>query len=256
MEENTQETKDNNSLENTAPITNTNPQNNSQIAGAIIVAGIIIAGAIMLKGSSAPTTPGTKADANIQPTALEARPIGADDHIVGNPKAKIVILEYSDLECPFCKNFHTTMKQVLSANSDVAWVYRHYPIPSLHPDAFKKAEATECAWEQGGNEAFWTYADKLFEVKYPLTELANVAQTLGLNVNTFNACLSSGKYAAKVQADIEDGSKMDVNGTPSSFVIMKGKVVPFITKDGKTHDNIPGAQPYDIIMENITRILK
>jgi protein-disulfide isomerase len=253
MEENTQE----NMAENTTPINNGNGSgsNQSQIAGAIIVAGLIIAGAIMLKGTSAPTSAGAGTE-NTKPTSLLARPISEDDHIVGNKNAKIIILEYSDLECPFCKNFHATMKQVLSSNSDVAWVYRHYPIPSLHPDATKKAEATECAWEQGGNDIFWAYADKLFEVKYPLTELATVAKDLGLNVDTFNTCLSSGKYTAKVQADIADGSKMDVNGTPSSFIIKGGKVIPFISKKGETTTGIPGAQPYDIIMENITRILK
>jgi protein-disulfide isomerase len=194
----------------------------------------------MLKGSSAPATTGTATD-NTKPVALEARPVSAEDHIVGNRNAKIVILEYSDLDCPFCKNFHATMKQVVANNGDVAWVYRHYPIPQLHPDATKKAEATECAWEQGGNDTFWAYADKLFETKYSISQLSSVAQSLGLNAVTFDACLSSGKHAAKVQADIEDGSKMGVNGTPSSFILKSGKVV----------DTIQGAQTYETIVTKL-----
>ena len=100
-----------------------------------------------------------------KPMATQMRPISPDDHILGNVNAKIIIVEYSDLECPFCKMFHNTMHQVVEkSNGNVAWVYRHYPILQLHPKAFHEAEATECAWEQGGNSAFWKYTDKLFEI--------------------------------------------------------------------------------------------
>jgi len=99
------------------------------------------------------------------PLTTELRPVSSDDHILGNIDAKIIIVEYSDLECPFCKVFHNTMHQVVEKNNpNVAWVFRHYPIPQLHPKAFHEAEATECAWEQGGNKVFWKYMDKLFEV--------------------------------------------------------------------------------------------
>jgi protein-disulfide isomerase len=95
----------------------------------------------------------------------EIKPVSAEDHIVGDINAKIIIVEYSDLDCPFCKVFHATMHRVVKdSGGDVAWVYRHYPIPQLHPNAFAKAQETECAWEQGGNEAFWKYTDKIFEV--------------------------------------------------------------------------------------------
>ncbi len=97
------------------------------------------------------------------PLPVEFRPVSGDDHITGNAASNIVVVEYSDLECPFCKVFHQTMRQVIEAE-DVAWVYRHYPIPQLHAKAFHEAEATECAWEQKGNEGFWKYTDKLFEL--------------------------------------------------------------------------------------------
>jgi protein-disulfide isomerase len=239
MEENTQTTN----TQETDMINNPNPQSNqSQIAGAIIVAGLIIAGAILLNGNDGTRTQANTESGNkMEPATLDARPISAEDHIVGNPKAKTIILEYSDLDCPFCKNFHMTMKQVVANNDDVAWVYRHYPIPQLHPDAAKKAEATECAWEQGGNDAFWAFADKLFETKYSLSELSSVARGLGLNVDAFNSCLASGKYAAKVQGDVTDGQKMGVNGTPSSFILVKGKVA----------DTIGGAQPLATVNQKL-----
>ncbi|MEK7118005.1 MAG: thioredoxin domain-containing protein [Patescibacteria group bacterium] len=97
-------------------------------------------------------------------TLLELRP---EDHVLGNTNADVLMVEYSDPECPFCKRFHETMHQVVDhygKNGNVAWVYRHYPIDQLHSKARKEAEAMECASEQGGNDAFWKYADKLFEV--------------------------------------------------------------------------------------------
>lgn len=105
----------------------------------------------------------SKADGK-EPIEATIRPISADDHIIGDPNAKIIIVEYSDLDCPFCKVFHGTMHRIVEENKDVAWVYRHYPLTQLHPNALAKAEETECAWEQGGNDAFWKYADKVFEV--------------------------------------------------------------------------------------------
>lgn len=95
----------------------------------------------------------------------EIKPVSPDDHIIGDINAKIIVVEYSDLDCPFCKVFHATMHRVVKdSTGDVAWVYRHYPIPQLHPNAFAKAEETECAWELEGNEGFWKYADKIFEI--------------------------------------------------------------------------------------------
>ena len=95
---------------------------------------------------------------------IKIAPVAPDDHIRGDANAKIIIVEYSDLDCPFCKTFHRTMNQVIDQKEiNVAWVYRHYPLSQIHPGAFQKAEETECAWEQKGNEGFWKYADALFE---------------------------------------------------------------------------------------------
>ena len=101
------------------------------------------------------------------------RAVTADDHIVGDINtAKLIIVEYSDLECPYCQRFHATMKQVMEEyKGEVAWVYRHFPLTQIHPKAMQAALASECAWEQGGNEDFWKYADKVFEA--------------GLQTNTF-----------------------------------------------------------------------
>jgi len=222
--------------------------NQQQIVGAIIVAGIIIAGAILLKGTNSPVGNQPLVNNGNKVTA-QVRPVSASDHIIGNTKAKIVIVEYSDLECPFCKVFHQTMHKIVESNSSVAWVYRHYPIPQLHPKAFHEAEAAECASEQGGNDAFWKYIDRVFEITpanngLDVAELPKIAQAVGLNTILFDLCLGSGKFKEKIEGDIDDGVKAGVNGTPSSFILVNGKVI----------DTIPGAQPYEAVMQRLSEI--
>jgi len=87
-------------------------------------------------------------------------PVGPNDHILGNPNAPVVIVEYSDYECPYCKVFHSTLTQtVKDSNSNVAWVYRNWPI---HQHSFEKLVAAECVAKIKGNDAFWKYSDLLF----------------------------------------------------------------------------------------------
>lgn len=213
------------------------------IVGAIVLAGAMIAGAILLRGSSSPVMlPSGQA-------VPEIREVSKQEHIWGNPDAKILIVEYSDLECPFCKRFHATMLQLTEARDDVAWVYRHYPLLELHPKAFKEALATECAADQGGNTAFWNYTNRLFEITpanngLEESELPKIAEYVGLDVNAFNECLASEKFAEKVQADMKDGDIAGVRGTPFSLILKRGKVV----------DSIPGALPYEDLIKKLDAI--
>src|SRR5437868_3213524 len=127
---------------------------------AIVIAGGLIAGALYYSNlkvkqgemvAQANSTNGTKGTTSI-------REVTSDDHILGNPNAPVVIVEYSDTECPFCKQFHTTLRRVMTEygkDGKVAWVYRHFPIDSLHSKARKEAEALECANELGGSVKFW-----------------------------------------------------------------------------------------------------
>ncbi len=251
MEENKEEIKIENSNNNKILIENNN-KSQLTIPWAIIVAGIIIAGAILLKGNApvAALVPNNGAVKNI--ADLKIKPVSVDDHILGNPNAKVVIVEYSDSECPFCKVFDTTMHQVMAKeNGKVAWVYRHFPIAELHPKAFHESEAMECAWEQGGNDTFWKYADQIFartpsNNRLDVAELPKIASDIGLNLNTFNTCLDSGKYSDKVKADMADGAQAGVNGTPSGFILVNGKIV----------DTIPGAEPVESVTAKVESLLK
>src|SRR5690349_16280049 len=85
------------------------------------------------------------------------------DHIYGNPDAPISLVEYSDFECPFCKRFHSTAKEIIDAyGGKVNWVYRHFPLSMHNPGAEKQAEASECVAQLGGNDAFWKYANAIY----------------------------------------------------------------------------------------------
>lgn len=95
-------------------------------------------------------------------TGIKVRPVQKDEPFRGNASAKITIVEYSDMECPFCKQFHNTMQQVMAAHEkDVKWVYRHFPLDSLHQQARAEANMAECANEQG---KFWEFTDSVFKV--------------------------------------------------------------------------------------------
>lgn len=177
--------------------------------------------------------------------------VTADDHIRGSNDAKVTLVEYSDLECPFCKRFHPTMQQVMKEYGDsVRWVYRHFPL-SFHANAQKEAEATECAAKLGGNDAFWKYVDAILErttsngTGFALDKLAPLAKELGLNETKFQTCLDSGEFTQKVKDQITSGTEEGVTGTPGTIII---------GANGKTQ-LIPGALPFEQIKPMIDAAL-
>ncbi len=186
------------------------------------------------------------------------RPVDGEDHIRGSLDAPVQLIEFSDFECPFCKRFHRTMKRLMDEygkDGKVAWVYRHFPIDELHSKARKEAQAAECANELGGNEAFWAYADRLYEVtpsndRLDLWLLPEFAEEIGLDRAAFEACLEGdsrgGKYAAHIEADVQDAIASGGNGTPFSLVI---------APNGTTFP-ITGAQPYAAVKAIIDLALK
>jgi len=149
---------------------------------------------------------------------------------MGKKDAPVTLVEFSDFQCPFCRGMAPTVKQVAQKFGDkVQIVYRQFPIPSLHPNAFKAAEASLCANDQG---KFWEMHDAMFENQEKLTvsDLKQKAKRLGLDEKKFNSCLDSGKYVEQVQNDTKEGQKSGVNGTPALFVngvAIDGGSVPF-----------------------------
>ncbi|OGY63041.1 MAG: hypothetical protein A2745_03560 [Candidatus Harrisonbacteria bacterium RIFCSPHIGHO2_01_FULL_44_13] len=221
---------------------------------AIIIAGAIIAVAIVYStGRKAvpPTDDGAAAAAE-SGSVDKIKAVSSKDHLLGDPKAPVKLVEFSDTECPFCKRFHDTMHQVVNEYGDkVAWIYRHFPLDQLHSKARKEAEATECANELGGNEKFWVYIDRLFEITpsnngLDLAELPRIAEFVGLDRVKFEQCLNSGKYADRVRADLEDATNSGGSGTPYSIVI---------APNGQKFV-VSGAQPLAAVKQVIDAALK
>lgn len=226
------------------------------IPGAIVLAGVIIAGAIIFSNSyKFSSNEGVNLGQNTANNAaqLKATPPVDGDHVKGDlSKAEIVLIEYSDLECPFCKRFQPTATQIVEQyGGKVALIYRHFPLDALHKKARKEAEASECAAEQGGDVAFFKYIERLYEITpandgLDQVELPKIAETIGLDVAKFNTCLSSGKFASRVEEQFQGGVKAGVTGTPTSFVLNKKGV----------QESIVGAQPIETIKQTIDRLLK
>ena len=151
---------------------------------------------------------------------------------LGKKGSKVTVVEFSDFQCPFCRQFAGNLRELGREYGDrVEVIYRQYPIPSLHPFAFKAAEASLCANEQG---KFWELHDLLFTDQEHITvkDLKEKARRLGMDDSKFNSCLDTGKYTEQVQRDMAEGSKAGVTGTPAVFVNgieVPGGAVPYPT---------------------------
>ncbi|MBT5032766.1 MAG: DsbA family protein [Proteobacteria bacterium] len=139
-----------------------------------------------------------------------------NEHIRGNNNSEITVIEYSDFQCPFCRGFHQTLKNLVRER-DVRWVYRHFPLETIHPLANRAAQASECASDQ---DRFWEYADLLFETQNPFgeAEFLNLAISARLNLDQFAECLGNDKYAGYVLEQIDEGNRLKISGTPTYFI--------------------------------------
>ena len=232
------------------------------VPAAILMAGLLIGGAIVYSRNPIGSEGSPTADIASAPNSADSgsgaeigiKPVTLNDHILGDPNAPVKLVEFSDLECPFCKRFHSTMKQLIDEygkSGQVAWVYRHFPLDSIHSKARKEAQATECANELGGNEKFWSYLDKIYEVtpsnnRLDPSTLPQIAEDIGLDRVQFEACLEGDKYVQHIENDYQDAIASGGRGTPYSVVI---------AENGKKF-SISGAQPYSAIKSIIDLALK
>jgi len=228
---------------------------------AIILGFGLIAAAIFISGTPSSNTDqtGTTGDGVEQQQQQEEQgsidsinPVTENDHILGDPNAPIMIVEYSDFDCPFCKQFHETMNQVMARygeSGEVAWVYRHFPLEQLHPNAPLLAQASECVAELGGNESFWTFSDLVFEERETndLTDLENLpgfVETAGVDSTEYEACMDSGETRANVEEDFSNAITIGGRGTPYSIIMV-----------GDQMGVINGAQPFTTVSGIIEDLL-
>jgi protein-disulfide isomerase len=193
-------------------------------------------------GAAAPAVAGV--------STVKVTPLQANDHVRGDRNAKLLLVEYTDFECPFCMDFHSTLQQVQATYTaqQVALVVRHFPL-TIHPGAQKKAEASECIQELGGDQAFWKFVDADYSApatSLPLSGLASLAGSIGVDQQAFTQCLDSGKMADRVKHDTNDGLALGVQGTPSNYVVR--------LSDGVTKE-IPGALPLAKVKADIESLL-
>lgn len=193
---------------------------------------------------SSPSQPAPQAPSVPLLSEAQVAALTDDDPVIGDPKAPVTVVEFSDFQCPFCERFFSATFRQIEENyiktGKVKFVYRDFPLMDKHPQAELAAVAAQCANEQS---KFTEMHDQLFSnvelwagVEKPKDAMKKIAATLGLTTKEFAACLESGKYKGEIQKDMVDGSSVGVNGTPSFFV--NGKFVE-------------GAMPYDLVFKPI-----
>lgn len=140
-----------------------------------------------------------------------------DDPYAGSDDAKIVIVEFSDFQCPFCTQAFPVVREIISMYGDqIKFVYRDFPNSTIHPQAQKAAEAGECASEQ---DKFWELHDKLFiNSDLSVSAIKQYAIEIGIDADQFNECLDSDRYYEEVQQDFASGIVAGVDGTPTFFI--------------------------------------
>jgi len=200
-----------------------------------------------------------KEDAEKAALAKNARAVDIkNDFIYGKPDAIISIIEYSDFECPFCKQFGDIPMQVVDAMpNQVNLVWRNFPLPFHDPVASKEAIAAVCAAQQGGNDAFWKFARSIFESTrsngkgMPSEKGSDAIEALakkqGMQIGQFNTCINSEAVKKQVQADLEDGANAGINGTPGIILINH--------KTGR-FNVLAGAVPADALKQEVSNLLK
>ena len=203
---------------------------------AIVLGGIIVAVAVYA------STP-RRAPAASTGNPMLVRPIGANDHILGNPAAKIMIVEYADFDCEYCKGFDDTLHQIIAnegAGGNVAWVYREFPLTEIHPNAMKNAEAAECAAQVGGNDAFWKFADALF-ANQPAdpSQYGTLAGTIGIPGDRFATCFANASTTvdARIIADRKNALAIGAQGTPYSLILAPGQP-PIVMNGAYSYDAV------------------
>jgi protein-disulfide isomerase len=229
------------------------------IPAAIISGAVIIAIALIIVLGSNGSTPKNAAPAAQQPAEVTEVPadvatVRPNDNVRGDlSKAEVAIIEYSDSDCPYCIKFHPTLQQIYSEyDGKVAWVYRYFPLTSLHPNAATEAVALECVAELGGNDAFNKYLDTIINVTLNPDPKSNEALTTyataqGIDGDLFKTCIAGTNASDRVKADSDEAEKIGAQGTPFSIAVN--------LKTGK-QIIIPGAYPYADVKADIDSLLK
>jgi protein-disulfide isomerase len=217
---------------------------------SILLAGLIIAGSIVfvnMKPAESAGTAGNEAAAAATEVAVPAPT--ASDHIVGSLTAPIVLIEYSDFQCPYCQMIYPTIKQIVAeSRGEVAWVLRNYPLYQIHPQALPTANAAECIASLAGEGAFWKFVDTLFTNQDKLSAdfAESTAISLGAEKAAYESCIKNTPHQERIDTEAADAQANGGSGTPYTVVLN--------TKTGKQFA-INGALPAASIKAVISKAL-
>jgi NhaA family Na+:H+ antiporter len=141
----------------------------------------------------------------------------ARDHVRGAVDGRVTLVEYGDFQCPFCGDAYPVVRALLEDYRWLRFVFRHMPLPDLHPRAPAAAEAAEAAGAQGH---FWDMHDRLFENQHALSDeqLREHAAALGLDMERFDRDLREGVHRERVEEDLRSGAQSGIPSTPRFFV--------------------------------------
>lgn len=212
---------------------------------AIVVCVLLIGGAVYYKDKLPKSDKDTKAGSIsaelkslLQPAegikVENFRAVDSSDKILGSMDAPVKFVVYTDLECPACQYFHKQLKTIeptYVASGKVAIVYRDFPLDSLHAKSRNEFLAAECVNDIGGNDKFWKFIDRIFEISptndgLDPAKLGETAKELAIDTKSYEACMSAKKFADKIQASVSEGEKLGVNGTPFFMVVAKDQLIP------------------------------
>lgn len=225
------------------------------IYGAIIIALVIGGSFVYQKRFIERNMPALVKQAieDMTPNPKNMAAVSADDHILGDIKAPVKLVVYTDLECPYCKVFHTSISELKDnyiKDGKIAIVYRNLPLDQLHSKARPEAEASECAAKLGGNDKYWAYVDKIMDKTtsndgLDLNLLPKFATELGLDAKAFADCQKDKSIAQKVVDQETEGQKAGAQGTP----------YPLVTYNDEVKGALPGALPADQIKKMVDELI-
>ena len=220
------------------------------LPGAILIAALLVSGSVVFYSLSIGGLGANIKQAGDVVAGDKVNVSVDDDAFIGNERAKVTIVEFSDFQCPFCRTFwngaYQQIKKEYIDTGKARFVYRDFPL-SFHPAAMPAAQASQCAKDQG---KFWEMHDKMFSeqeklgqgtIQFGVSDIKKWASQIGLDTNKFNQCLDSEKYKLEVEKDMADGSAYGVSGTPTLYI---------------NGNPVVGAQPFLVFKEIIESELK
>jgi protein-disulfide isomerase len=220
--------------------------------GAIILAAIILGGSHI--GYGALMSSGTKTGSA---TPFLGKAIDASDLETGKVKSKVVLVEYSDTECPFCAQLYPTITRIKQEYADkIGFVYRYFPLTQIHPHSFEESRAVYCVGKLLGAAKRDEYINEMFTYKTSKQNMVlpeggkeSMAKNVGVNDTEFKACLTSKESSDAITASMQDGVAAGVQGTPASFILIKNK------KGYNVVSMVDGARPYEYFKAAIDQAL-